>query len=167
HVGDLLNEWSEHLEGFGGRAGAGGGTIREGEWDGFVQSFGKAILRQAETADDHLVQSIDGKLGLGAMPIGLAERLARFEPFGNGNPACTWLLEDVHIADRRDLKGGVVRLKLSDGARWLDGIVFGAGALDAVLQRGQVVSLIGQLKRDDWRGNGAVQFVVEDALTSN
>ena len=74
------------------------------------------------------------------------------------------LLKNICIADRRDLKGGVVRLRLSDGARWLDGIVFGAGILDTVLQPGRRISVIGQLQKDDWRGNGAVQFVVEDAI---
>ncbi|MFQ5581839.1 MAG: single-stranded-DNA-specific exonuclease RecJ [Mariprofundaceae bacterium] len=164
HVGELLNACSGHLEGFGGHAGAGGGTVKAGQWEDFTKAFGKAVTDQAEHAEDHLLQPIDGVLGLEAMHIGLAERLARFEPLGNGNPAFAWLLRDVHITDRRDLKAGVVRLKLSDGTRWLDGIVFGAGALDAALQRGQVVSMIGQLQKDDWRGNGAVQFIVEDVM---
>lgn len=162
HVGDLLNDCSAHLDGFGGHAGAGGGTLKEGAWDGFVRAFGEAVARQAGIADNHRVQLIDGVLGLGAMHAGLAERLARFEPTGKGNPACTWLLRDVHIAERRDLKGGVVRLKLSSGNRWLDGIVFAVGPLDAALKPGQQACLIGRLQKDDWRGDGAVQFVVED-----
>lgn len=83
---------------------------------------------------------------------------------GRGNPACLWLLRDLHIADRRDLKGGVARLKLTDGSRWLDGIVFGANGLSEAIQPGLAVSVVGRLQVDTWRGNGAVQFVVEDLL---
>jgi len=165
HIGNLLNACSDFLEGFGGHAGAGGGTIRAGQWDAFSIAFGKAIGEQAANADDHLLQAIDGILALGCMHIGLAERLARFEPLGRGNPACTWLLKDMQIADRRDLKGGVVRLKLTDGSHWLDGIVFRSGSLGDTIEPGLTVSLIGQLQKDDWRGNGAVQFVVEDVIS--
>jgi len=167
HVGNLLNACSDHLEGFGGHAGAGGGTIKSGEWVGFVSSFAAAITEQAEHVSDHLTQSIDGVLGLGAMHIGLAERLARFEPLGNGNPACRWLLNDLQIAERRDLKGGVVRLKLTDGSRWLDGIVFGASAISDAIQPGLSVHVTGSLQKDDYRGNGAVQFVIEDVISTD
>jgi len=166
HIGDLLNLCSDHLEGFGGHAGAGGGTVRAGQWDAFTAAFSQGIRDQESGADDHRLKSIDGILGLDCMHIGLADRLARFEPIGRGNPACLWLLKDIQIADRRDLKGGVSRLKLTDGNRWLDGIVFGANGMGAAIEAGLTVSLIGQLQRDDWRGNGAVQFVVEDVISN-
>ena len=166
HVGNLLNSCAEHMEGFGGHAGAGGGTVKDGCWDGFVSAFGAAVAEQAEHAGDQLTQSVDGVLELGAMHAGLAERLQKFEPVGQGNAAATWLIENVHIAENRSLKGGVVRLKVSDGVQWLDAIVFGGGAFGDALERGSIVSLLGQLKLDEYRGNGAVQFVVEDLIVS-
>jgi len=164
HVGELLNACGAYLEGFGGHAGAGGGTIREGAWNDFVVAFGDAVAAQQKNAGEAHVQSIDGVLGLGAMHTGLAERLQRFEPVGHGNPPCTWLVQDVHIADRRDLKGGVVRLKVSDGIHWLDAIVFNGNGLSDALQTGQIVSLVGRLQKDEWRGGDAVQFIVEDVV---
>ncbi len=164
HVGKLLNACSDCLEGFGGHAGAGGGTIRTGAWDNFVVAFGAAVSEQRESAGGARVQAIDGMLALSAMHIGLAERLRRFEPVGCGNPACTWLVRDVHIADRRDLKGGVIRIKVSDGVHWLDAIVFNGNDWSDVLRPGQTVSLIGQLQKDDWRGGDAIQLMVEDAM---
>jgi len=166
HIGQLLNECSDYLDGFGGHAGAGGGSIKSGCWDAFRQAFAASIEKQSEHAVDHLTLEIDGVLGLGCMHIGLAERLARFEPIGRGNSACVWLLKELHIADRRDLKGGVVRLKLTDGHRWIDGIVFGASAISDDIQPGLTVSVIGQLQQDHYRGGGAVQFVVEDVISS-
>jgi len=166
HVEQLLNTCSDYLEGFGGHAGAGGGTVKTGAWDGFVAAFGHAVAAQQKNTGEAHIQSVDGVLGLGAMHIGLAERLQRFEPVGRGNPACTWLLRDVHIANRRELKGGVVRLKVSDGVRWLDAIVFNGNGWSDALQLGQTVSLIGQLQQDDWRGGDAIQFIVEDVVFS-
>ena len=165
HVGNILNACSAHLEGFGGHAGAGGGSIKDGQWDGFKAAFGEAIASQAANASDHRLQPIDGILGLNCMHIGLAERLARFEPFGRGNPACLWLLKDVQIADRRDLKGGVTRLKLTDGSRWLAAIVFGANGMGDAIEPGLTVSVIGELQQDSYRGNGAIQFVIKDVIT--
>jgi len=167
HIGDLLNACSAHLDGFGGHAGAGGGTVKSGHWDDFTEAFAQTIREQVINADDHKLRGIDGILGMGCMHIGLAERLARFEPLGRGNPACLWLLQDVQIAGRRDLKGGVTRLKLTDGSRWLDGIVFGASGMVDAIEPGLTVSVIGQLQKDDWRGNGAVQFVIEDVITES
>jgi len=166
HVGNILNACSSHLEGFGGHAGAGGGSIRAGQWDDFKVAFGQAISCQAAHVSDHRLQPIDGILGLNCMHIGLAERLARFEPVGRGNPACLWLIKDVQIADRRDLKGGVTRLKLTDGSCWLAGIVFGANGMGDAIAPGLTVSVIGELQQDAYRGNGAVQFVVKDVMSA-
>ena len=164
HVGELLNSCAAHLDGFGGHAGAGGGTVRRGAWKRFVEVFGEAVVAQRETADGHQRQPIDGILRASAMHASLAERLAYFEPVGNGNPGCTWLVNDLHIADRRDLKGGVTRLKLSDGSHWLDGIIFGAGRMGDAIAPGMTVSVVGVLQKDTWRGGDAVQFVIEDVL---
>ncbi|PIP01843.1 MAG: single-stranded-DNA-specific exonuclease RecJ [Zetaproteobacteria bacterium CG23_combo_of_CG06-09_8_20_14_all_54_7] len=165
HIGELLNACSHHLDGFGGHAGAGGGSIKSGQWEGFVTAFAQAVRDQSQHAADHSIQAIDGVLEAGAMHVGLAERLSRFEPFGRANPPCLWLLKDMQIAERRNLKGNVVRLKLTDGQRWLDGIIFGAGPLNGSIEQGMTVSLIGQLQKDDYRGGHAIQFIIEDVLS--
>lgn len=164
HIGALLNGCSEHLEGFGGHQGAGGGTVKAGVWDQFCETFARVVAEQTEHGSDSLQQSVDGILTLPALHCALAERLSRFEPIGKGNPACSWLIRDLHITERRNLKGGVVRLKLTDGACWVDGIVFGAGGISDAIEPGLMVSVIGQLQKDDWRGGTAIQFVIEDVI---
>ncbi|TLS76360.1 single-stranded-DNA-specific exonuclease RecJ [Mariprofundus erugo] len=164
HIGELLNQCSDFLEGFGGHAGAGGGTVKMNRWHDFRTAFAAAIARQGASATDHMIEHVDGVLGAGAMHIGLAERLMRFEPLGRANPPVQWLLEGMHIAERRDLKGGVSRLKLTDGHHRIDGIVFGAGAMGDAMAVGLSISVLGQLQRDEWRGGDAIQFAVEDIL---
>ena len=63
------------------------------------------------------------------------------------------------------MKGGVTRLKLTDGSRWLAAIVFGANGMGDAIEPGLTVSVIGELQQDSYRGNGAIQFVIKDVIT--
>ena len=79
------------------------------------------------------------------------------------------MLQQVQVVDRREMKGGVVRLRLQRAASRsapFAAVVFGIGAMDGALKPGSLVSVVGLLKLDVWRGNGAVQFVIEDVLGS-
>jgi len=164
HIGQLLQTCAEHLQGFGGHAGAGGGTVKSGSWDAFVLDFTKAVNQQQI---DGLIQNhllIDGVLSLSALHIGLASRLQRFEPIGQANPACLWAIHDVTVVDTKKLKGGVMRVRLTDGMMFTNAVVFGAGVLADDLQEGVCISVLGQLQTDDYRGGDAVQFVIEDVV---
>ena len=163
HIGELLNDCSVHLDGFGGHAGAGGGTVKEGEWAGFATAFEVAINKQ-QAGEHHQMLDIDGILSLPSLHIGLATRLSRFEPTGQGNASCVWLLHDVSIVDIKRLKGGVIRLQLSDGQCFVPAVAFRGTQLFAGIEAGVCVSLIGHLQKDDYRGGDNIQFVVEDIL---
>jgi single-stranded-DNA-specific exonuclease len=163
HIGNLLQACSNMLTGFGGHAGAGGGTVKEGMWQDFVVKFHDAVVQQQQTPIETSVL-IDGVLSLSAMHMGLASRLQKFEPIGQGNPAPLWLLHDVTLVNKKSLKGGVCRLQLSDGALFLSAVLFKSGVLLDDVHDGQCLSLLGQLKPDDYRGGNAVQFVAEVVL---
>lgn len=164
HIGDLLHACAESLLGFGGHAGAGGGTIKAGCWPAFVECFQREIEAQQQQGSSQDALKIDGVIGLHTLHYGLASRLQKFEPIGYGNPACVWLLHEVCVTDVKKLKGGVYRLQLSRGAAFAQAVVFGGAVFEADLQPGMMVSLIGAVKPDDFRGGESVQFVVEDVL---
>jgi len=164
HVGELLRACAKHLTGFGGHAGAGGGTVKAKSWNAFSLDFTKAVQDQQREGLRHNYLHVDGVLHLDALHIGLASRLKRFEPIGQGNPACLWLLRDVTVVDVKKLKGGVLRIRLTNGRAFVDAVAFGAGVLESDLQEGVQISLLGELKEDDFRGGGAVQFVVSDLV---
>ncbi len=164
HIGDLLQRCSQHLLGFGGHAGAGGGTVKSASWDAFVLDFTAAVQQQQREGVIKNHSYIDGVLSLAALHIGLATRLKRFEPIGQGNPACIWLLHEMTVVDMKKLKGGVIRLRLTDGEYFTNAVVFGGSVFESYLQQGMTASFIGQLQSDDFRGGDAVQFVVEDLL---
>ncbi|MDX8382344.1 MAG: DHHA1 domain-containing protein, partial [Ghiorsea sp.] len=164
HIGNLLHACSEHLIGFGGHAGAGGGTIKHGAWKKFVEQFQEQVERQRGEITLQASLLIDGVLSIEATHFGLASRLQKFEPIGQGNPACIWVLRDVMVTDIQKLRGGVCRLTLTDGAHFIQGVAFKAGMLIEGLVVGESVSFVGQLKMDDFRGGQAIQFIVEDML---
>ncbi len=164
HIGNLLNDCAAYLQGFGGHAGAGGGSIKDGAWSDFVVAFDTAIQKQQEGKNHQQTLDIDGVLSLAALHIGLARRLTRFEPTGQGNASCLWLLHDVSIVDLKKLKGGVIRLQLSDGVRFMPAVAFRGTQLFEGIEAGVCVSLIGKLQQDDYRGGEHIQFVVEDIL---
>lgn len=167
HVGNLLQACAQYLTGFGGHAGAGGGTVKAACWTDFVRVFNQAVQKQKKEGEIQNHTLVDGVLRLGALHFGLANRLKRFEPVGQGNPACLWLLSDISVADVKKLKGGVFRLQLTDGRYFAQAVVFKGGALEDDLQQGVCISLLGQLKVDDFRGGEAVQFVVEDVVLAD
>jgi len=164
HIGNLLHACSEHLTGFGGHAGAGGGSIKKGAWPEFVNQFQKQVELQSQNTSLQPSMLIDGVLNIEATHFGLASRLKKFEPIGQGNPACVWILRDVTVTDIQKLRGGVCRLTLSDGQRFLQGVLFKGALLLEGLVVGECVSLIGQLKMDDFRGGQAIQFIVDDIV---
>ena len=165
HVGDILTACGDCLLSFGGHHGAGGGVLRERDWHDFKLAFEEAVSSQRHHAGTHAMLSIDGELGMEAMHPGLAARLERLAPHGHGNPACRWLLRDVRILGRRDMRGGAVRLQLGDGRNNIEAVAFRNLGLNQHLQPGARLSLVGQLQLDRWRGHGAVQWLVEDGLS--
>jgi len=164
HVGEILNACAPYLEGFGGHAGAGGGTVPQQRWEAFCEAFATAVAQQAADVHDHRCLAVDGELGMAALHGGFAERLARFAPWGHGNPTFSWLLRDICIAGRRELRGGVVRLQLSDGSRTCHAVLFQGNGLNKYLQQGLKACVVGRLQLDHWQGQGAVQFIIEDAV---
>ncbi|RMG91636.1 MAG: single-stranded-DNA-specific exonuclease RecJ [Zetaproteobacteria bacterium] len=165
HVGDILKACKSCLLSCGGHQGAGGGVLRENDWQDFVVAFEEAVSNQQHCAKEQAVLYIDGELGMEAMHPGLALRLERLAPHGHGNPACRWLLRDVRVWERREMRGGAVRLQLGDGRRTVEAVAFRHRGLNQYLQPGARLSVIGQLQLDRWRGNGAVQWLVEDGLS--
>ncbi len=165
HVGEILQSCSKRLDHFGGHRGAGGGSLAAENWNGFKRAFANACEQHGGDADDVRKMEIDGVLTTGAIHAGLVERLGRFEPCGQGNPGCMWLLQGGNIINRQELRAGAVRLRYGADGACIDAIAFRAAVIDPALHPGSAVSLVGRLQFDRFRGRGAVQFVVEDALT--
>jgi single-stranded-DNA-specific exonuclease len=119
---------------------------------------------QVAAAEDGL--DIDALITARGADRGLWNEFQRLAPFGPGNPEPVFAAADVRIERPMALRGGHVRMTLTDGS---------GGRLKAVawrcedtemgrrlLAEGGAVHVVGKLKPDDWQGREGVELEIED-----
>lgn len=164
HVGKLLDSCSAHLIGYGGHAGAGGGSMAAESWDGFVKAFSLAVQGQETSASSAEPLYVDGVIGTDAVHAGLIERLQWLQPFGQGHPEGLWCFESMKIVQRRDMRGGNIRLLLESETSRLNAVIFRAADIESSLTPGSAHSFLGYLRFDEYRGGSQIQFIIEDVF---
>jgi len=120
---------------------------------------------QAAAAEDAL--DIDALVTTRGADRALLADFQRMAPFGPGNPEPMFAAADVRIERPMALRGGHVRVTLTDGS---------GGRLKAVAWRcedtelgrrllveGGGIHVAGRLKADDWKGREGVELEIEDA----
>jgi single-stranded-DNA-specific exonuclease len=146
---------------------------------GFTAPVGKlAALRVflAERLGDGLDRDglvpelgVDGALSLAAAQDALIGHIDRLAPFGAANPEPRFVLPALHVLQAEAVGNGHLRCTLVDP---LDGKRLAAIAFRAATTplarflaetRGAAIHLAGHLRRDGWRGGGAVQLSIDDA----
>ncbi len=156
------------LEAGGGHDMAAGFTLDEAKRAAF-EAFLAERLGPLVPAEGHVRPlDIDAGLSVAGATGGLLEHLAGIEPFGRGNPEPVFALPAVRVRYARIVGRNHVRADLADaGGGRLAAIAFRSAETplgQALLEtNGRALHVAGTLRADDWRGNGAVQFVVSDA----
>ena len=153
----------------GGHAMAAGFTVatdRIGDLKAFLD---RHIARQLDHRIPEVGLAIDGALTPAGATATIVAALEAVGPFGTGNPRPRFALPRVRLA-RADVVGtDHVRCFLvgAEGGSRLKGIAFrsvGTALGETLLARdGAPLHLAGHLKADRWRGQDAVELVIEDA----
>lgn len=147
----------------GGHARAGGFTVAVDRLDAF-----HAAIEDGAGAPHPAPLTVDAAVAVGGATRRLLDGLAKLEPYGEQHPPPRLRVVGVRIAHVRVV--GERHLKVqaagADGGR-LDAIAFRAvdTPLEAALARAAglpAVQLAGRLRPDDYRGDGAVQLLLED-----
>jgi single-stranded-DNA-specific exonuclease len=115
-------------------------------------------------ADDCL--DVDALVTARACDRALWADFQRMAPFGPGNVEPSFAIADARVERPMALRGGHVRVSLTDGAggrvkavAWrCEGTEMGR----RLLQEGGGVHVAGRLKPDDWQGREGVEFEIED-----
>ena len=96
----------------------------------------------------------------------LLDAFARLAPFGPGNPEPVFAAASVRIERPIPMRGGHVRVTLSDssGGR-LKAVAWRSEdtPLGQALLAGGVLHVAGRLRADDWQGKASVELEIEDA----
>ena len=156
------------LEAGGGHDMAAGFTLDPAKRAAF-EAFLSERLAPLVPAEGHVPPlDIDAGLSVAGASGDLLAHLAAVEPFGRGNPEPVFALPAVRVRYARVVGNGHVRADFADaGGGRLAAIAFRSAETPlgrALLETdGRRLHVAGALRADDWRGNGAVQFVVSDA----
>ncbi|MBI2392875.1 MAG: DHH family phosphoesterase [Deltaproteobacteria bacterium] len=165
---DALSRCREALVGFGGHQAAAGVHVaaREVERlrDLFAQACGDLASVDPGLGEAGRGSHVRGRVAT-AFEAALDPRddlwsvivdLERLEPCGERNRAPTFGVVGAEVLSARAMKGEHLRLALSWEGRALE--AFGYGLAREAPQVRSRIDLIGQLRRDDYRGRGAVEL---------
>ena len=160
---DALTRSSTALLGFGGHQAAAGVHVASDSVERLRASFREACAAQAggdgERSDvrrTRVAPRWDARLDPHDDPHAVVVDLERLEPCGEGNVAPLLSVADVEVVSVRVMKDEHLRLVVRHGGRLLDAFGYGLGSVAPA--RGAIVELHGRLRRDTYRGRGAVEL---------
>jgi single-stranded-DNA-specific exonuclease len=171
HLLDALDSCKDLFEQYGGHAAAAGMKIRAeniSELQRRLNDYAAGIL-----SEENLVPelNIDAVVTSETLSLQLVEDLARFEPFGAGNPKPIFVTRGLTLrGDPSVMKEKHLKLKLSDPAGkqfeavWWDGFERSKGQ---TLKPGSGIEVAYVAEANSWQGNTRLQLVVEDLRADN
>jgi len=97
--------------------------------------------------------------------INILEDIDHFRPFGIGNPKPLFLLENVTIARTKALGQEEKHLSVTlSESPSLKLILWSANDKKAHLSPGNIISLIVELDRNEYKGNISIQCIIKDII---
>jgi single-stranded-DNA-specific exonuclease len=149
----------------GGHAMAAGFSLEKAMLTDFQQFMVERIL--ASGCDLTPSSSFDGYLAASALSVEFIEKLARLEPYGQGNPSPKFVIENLRIATAEIVGSNHVRvvLRSADGHKF-KGIAFravGTPLGDTLLApKPHPIHVLGAVKIDRWNGNMTINIEIDD-----
>jgi single-stranded-DNA-specific exonuclease len=124
-----LEAGKRHLLRHGGHRAAAGCTIARDSVDAFREAFCAHAAEVLAPEDLVPVERLDAVVSGDVLGLGLAEELARLEPFGTANPAVSLLVPAARLTDPRPLgeEQRHVGFRLEAGGVRARGVRFGEG----------------------------------------
>jgi single-stranded-DNA-specific exonuclease len=158
---DALVRSTSCLERFGGHQAAAGLEVRASRLDELRVLFEGAVLEPG-ISDSTPAALPAVRLSDDDDPARVVADIDKLEPCGEANPAPRFFVRG-RVTEAKSVKGGHLKLEIElDGGNRIG--CFGAGMGESSESLGASVGLFGELRRDTWRGNGAVELLVERVL---
>ena len=156
NLAEALSECQSCLLTGGGHAGACGLKLLPSEVNNFRKNVNKYYdnlglknqERYLEVAEDLVIDD------LSEVTVGEIEKLARLEPYGEGNSEPVILLKDMEVTEVRKLgaDGQHLKLTLSDGNKTVQAMAFFAPEDWLKIRSSQKVSVKAHLMINEWQG---------------
>lgn len=147
---------------FGGHPGAGGFTIKSGMTEKFHKLLEQYALENHKVMPE-LELSADSPVSPAELAPQNIEGLNVLEPFGAGNEAPVFFMENVLITGVQPLSAGVhTKLKIKLGYTQLEALVFRTSPHELPVKTGDISDMMVTLGTDEFRGNVSVNIIVKD-----
>ncbi|MFM8821041.1 MAG: single-stranded-DNA-specific exonuclease RecJ [Phenylobacterium sp.] len=150
----------------GGHAMAAGLSIRPDRIADFTTFLADQLGEVQARAAEADALEIDALVTPRGADRSLLDAFKRLAPFGPGNPEPVFAVASARIERPIPMRGGHVRVTLSDSAGGrLKAVAWRAEEtpLGQALLAGGVLHLAGRLRPDDWQGRASVELEIEDA----
>jgi single-stranded-DNA-specific exonuclease len=164
HLYEALHACSDLLEHYGGHKMAAGFSVRE-EIIPLLRERLQMVADEWLTEEDLVPQlSIDARLRLPEIDMGLVEQIQALGPFGFGNPSPRFLLHALDLRDVRAVgqEGEHLQITLGQGLAEMGGVAFRRGEDAEELKGCPQVDVVGELAINEWKGQKRLQFILHD-----
>jgi len=162
HITRALDECANLLIRHGGHAAAAGFAVRNENLPALQERLQAIARRELEESELIPKLEIDAELTLGPDLYSLYDQLDRLQPFGESNPAPTFVSQGLRVGRWQAIgsDGQHLKLAVSDGQSWWDAIAFHRGGEANELP--DQIDLAYQLDMNEWNGQKRLQLVVQD-----
>jgi single-stranded-DNA-specific exonuclease len=123
-VVEALGAVSEHLIKFGGHEGAGGFSVAADKLEGFRSAFIAECKRRLALTETTPFVDADTDASLAEITVPLVHELKSLAPFGIGNPNPQVRVRGLRVVDVKILKDAHLKVLLSDGQRFISGLMW-------------------------------------------
>lgn len=164
HLFDSLTEASGLLEKYGGHEMAAGLTVKVENIEPLRAKLNE--LAERVLTDEDMVPGVDvdALLSLTEVTEELLEQFKKLEPFGQGNREPVLMCGRISVMDSRVLgEGGKhLKLKVSNGAVFMDSIGFSKAELANIAGKGAKIDVVFHLDQNEWQGKTNLQLRLID-----
>jgi single-stranded-DNA-specific exonuclease len=123
-VVEALGAVKQHLIKFGGHEGAGGFSVKAENLESFREAFNLECQKRLENIEIVPYVDADAEATLEECTVPLVRELSNLAPFGMGNPTPVVLVRDLTVKEVRVLKDAHLKVLLSDGRRFIIGLMW-------------------------------------------
>jgi single-stranded-DNA-specific exonuclease len=157
-----LDECADLLVRHGGHAQAAGFTVRNENLPALRERLLALADRALQGQDLRPELLADAELRLSDLTLELAYEVQRLEPTGTANETPLFITRGLRVTDRRRVgrDGHHLRLRLSDGSRFVEAIAFKQGDWDERMPA--EVDVAFHLELNEWNGTIRLQLNVQD-----
>jgi single-stranded-DNA-specific exonuclease len=167
----LLEKCGPYLLKCGGHNQAAGVTVANEKAGDFFKHLGDLIEKELEGKKCLPEIEIDAELAITDVDFELAQAIAGFAPFGEGNKDPVFLMKNLVIVELRTVGNGDRHIKLflrapDSSPKMFEAIGFNLNEKFNYLKNGDVIDVVFNLEIDSWNGNKKIQLKLIDLKIS-